>query len=163
LSKSNGKKEVIEKIQKWLDEESIEYTNIDNPFADYQVNTKNPNQTICIPKNKFDNIEFVTAVYFTKEDQKTYVALKNNEEKLRVLWDLQRSLLEINVEYEFKPNFDNLESIIVKKTIYFDALTKNKFMDSIFALRSGFYLVELMLRQLRGKYYSNSNSKFLML
>jgi hypothetical protein len=162
LSESNVKKEVIEKIQKWLDDESIEITNIDNPFVDYQINIKNPNQTICLPKNKIDSIEFVTSVNFTNEDKKTYAALKNNEEKLRIIWDLQRSLLEINVEYEIQPNFDNLESIIIKKTIYFDALTKDKFMDTIFTLQRGFYLVELMLRQLRGKYYSNSNTKFML-
>ena len=162
MSESNVKKEVIEKIQKWLDDESIEITNIDNPFADYQINIKNPNQTICLPKNKIDSIEFVTSVNFTNEDKKTYAALKNNEEKLRIIWDLQRSLLEINVEYEIQPNFDNLESIIIKKTIYFDALTKDKFMDTIFTLQRGFYLVELMLRQLRGKYYSNSNTKFML-
>jgi hypothetical protein len=162
LSKPNEKKEVIKKIQKWLSEEFIEFINIDNPLADYQINTKNPNQTICLPKNKIDSIEFVTAIFFTTEDQKTYMALKNTEEKLRIIWELQRSLLEINLEYEVKPNFDNLESIILKKTVYFDNLIKDKFMDTIFTLQRGFYLVELMLRQLGGKYYSNSNTKFML-
>ena len=162
MSKPNEKKEVIKKIQKWLSEEFIEFINIDNPLADYQINTKNPNQTICLPKNKIDSIEFVTAIFFTIEDQKTYIALKNTEEKLRIIWELQRSLLEINLEYEVKPNFDNLESIILKKTVYFDNLIKDKFMDTIFTLQRGFYLVELMLRQLGGKYYSNSNTKFML-
>jgi hypothetical protein len=162
LAKPNEKKEVIKKIQKWLNEEFIEFINIDNPLADCQINTKNPNQTICLPKNKIDSIEFVTAIFFTIEDQKTYIALKNTEEKLRIIWELQRSLLEINLEYEVKPNFDNLESIILKKTVYFDNLIKDKFMDTIFTLQRGFYLVELMLRQLGGKYYSNSNTKFML-
>jgi len=35
-------------------------------------------------------------------------------------------------------------------------------MDTIFTLQRGFYLVELMLRQLRGKYSSNSNTKFML-
>ncbi len=162
MSNINRKKEVIEKIKKWLNEESIGIINIDNPLADYQVNTINPNQSICLPKNKIDSIEFVTSVYITEGDQKTYVAMKNNEEKLRIIWDLQRSLLEINVEYEFKPDTDNLESIIIKKTMYFDALTKHNFMDTIFALQRGFYLIELMLRQLGGKYFSNLNSKYIL-
>ena len=162
MSKPNEKKEVIKKIQKWFNEEFIEFINIDNPLADYQINTKNPNQTICLPKNKIDSIEFVTAIFFTIEDQKAYTALKNNEEKLRIIWELQRSLLEINLEYEVKPNFDNLESIILKKTVYFDNLSKDKFMDTIFTLQRGVYLVELMLCQLRGKYSSNSNTKFML-
>jgi hypothetical protein len=124
LSKPNEKKEVIKKIQKWLNEEFIEFINIDNPLADYQINTKNPNQTICLPKNKIDSIEFVTAIFFTIEDQKAYTALKNNEEKLRIIWELQHSLLEINLEYEVKPNFDNLQSIILKKQYILIILVK---------------------------------------
>lgn len=89
-----------------------------------KINTKNPNQTICLPKNKIDSIEFVTAIFFTIEDQKAYTALKNNEEKLRIIWELQRSLLEINLEYEVKPNFDNLESIILKKQYILIILVK---------------------------------------
>lgn len=118
------KKRGNKKIQKWLNEEFIEFINIDNQLADYQINTKNPNQTICLPKNKIDSIEFVTAIFFTIEDQKAYTALKNNEEKLRIIWELQRSLLEINLEYEVKPNFDNLESIILKKQYILIILVK---------------------------------------
>jgi hypothetical protein len=162
LSESNVKKEVIEKIQKWLDEESIEFTPLEYPFAEFNVDTKNPNQTIRIPKNKPDSIEFLTNASFANEDQKAYVALKNKEEKIRILFDLQRSLLEINVGYKIEKDLENLESIIITKTIYFDGLTKDRFMDTRFALLRGFSLVQLMLQQLRGKYYSNSNTKFML-
>ena len=76
--------------------------------------------------------------------------------------DLKRSLLEINVGYKIEKDLENLESIIITKTIYFDGLTKDKFMDTRFALLRGFSLVELMLHQLRGKYYTNSNTKFML-
>ena len=162
MSKSNGKKEVIEKIRKWLDEESIEFTPIYYPFAEFNVDTKNPNQTISIPKNKPDSIEFLTIANLSNEDQKAYVALKNKEEKIRILFDLQRSLLELNVGYNIEKDLENLESIIITKIIYFDGLSKDRFMDSRFALLRGFSLVQLMLQQLRGKYYSNSNTKFML-
>ncbi|MGZ5511404.1 MAG: hypothetical protein ACXWFC_13170 [Nitrososphaeraceae archaeon] len=47
LSKSNGKKEVIEKIQKWLNEESIYFTMEEAPYLhiqnlDFQINIKKP-------------------------------------------------------------------------------------------------------------------------
>ena len=162
MAKSNGKKEVIEKIRKWLDEESIEFTPVDYPFAEFNVDTRNPNQTIRIPKNKPDSIEFLTIANLSNEDQKAYVALKNKEEKLRTLFDLQRSLLELNVGYKIEKDLENLESIIITKIIYFDGLSKDRFMDSRFALLRGFSLVQLMLQQLRGKYYSNSNTKFML-
>ena len=138
MSKPNEKKEVIKKIQKWLSEEFIEFIDIDNPLADYQINTKNPNQTICLPKNKIDSIEFVTAIFFTTEDQKTYTALKNTEEKLRIIWELQRSLLEINLEYEVKPNFDNLESIILKKKYILIILLKTSLWIQYLPYKEGF-------------------------
>lgn len=93
---------------------------------------------------------------------KKHVALENNEEKLKIIWDLRHSLLEINVEYEVKQNFDNLESIIIKKTIYFDGLSKNKFMDTRFVLIRGFNLVQLMLVQLRENIIFNSTNTKLM-
>jgi hypothetical protein len=85
-----------------------------------------------------------------------------DDEKFKVLWDLQRSLLEINVEHELIPNFNNLEKVNIKKTVFFDALTKDKFMDTIFALQRGVFLVNLMHHQLGGKYYKNSTTKFML-
>jgi hypothetical protein len=102
LSESIGKKEVIEKIQKWLNEESVDFTTEENPYLDFRIDTKNPNQTIILHKNKPDSIEFLTIANLEKEDQKAYVASKNKEEKLRIMWDLQRSLLEINVDYKIE-------------------------------------------------------------
>ncbi len=162
MSESNVKKEVIEKIQKWLDEESIKFSKVEEPYSDFRLDIKNPNQTIVLPKNKPDSIEFLTTADLEKEDQKTYVALKNKEEKLRIIWELKRSLLEINVGYKIEKDLENLESVTINKIVYFDGLTKDKFMDASFALVRGFSLVELMLYQLRGKYYSNSNTKFML-
>jgi hypothetical protein len=60
-------------------------------------------------------------------------------------------MLEINVGHKIEKDLDNLESIVINKIVYFDGLTKDKFMDSRIALVRGFSLVELMLLQLRGK------------
>lgn len=46
LSESNEKKEVLEKIQKCLNEESIESTMKENGYLDFQVDLKEPNQSI---------------------------------------------------------------------------------------------------------------------
>jgi hypothetical protein len=60
LSKSNGKKEVEEKIKKWLDEESIKFTTKEEPYLDFQLDIKEPNQSIFSYKDKPDSIEFAT-------------------------------------------------------------------------------------------------------
>ena len=35
--------------------------------------------------------------------------------KFKILWDLQRSLLEVNLEHKLILNFDNLKKDIIKK------------------------------------------------
>jgi hypothetical protein len=85
-----------------------------------------------------------------------------DDDKFKILWDLQHSLLVINVEHELFPNFDNLEKVNIKKTVYFDALTKDKFMNIIFVLQRGVFLVNLMHHQLGGKYYKSSTTKFML-
>jgi len=162
LSESNIKKEVIVKIQKWLDEESIKFSVVEEPYSDFRLDIKNPNQTILSFTDKPDSVLFITHVSLTLEDKKAFAALENNEEKFKILWDLERSLIEINVGYVLLPNQKNLDKVEISKKIYFDGLTKDKFMDIIFALQRGLYLVELMLRQLGGKYYSNSTTTFIL-
>ncbi|MGZ5511405.1 MAG: DUF2299 family protein [Nitrososphaeraceae archaeon] len=88
--------------------------------------------------------------------------MKNNEEKFNILWDLERSLIEINVGHILLPNHQNLDKIEIYKKIYFDGFSKDKFMDTIFALQRGIKLVELMLLQLTGKYFSNSTTTFIL-
>jgi hypothetical protein len=53
------------------------------------------------------------------EYKKAFVALKDNKEKLKILWDLEHSLLEINVGHKLIPNHKNLERIerFIKKSI----------------------------------------------
>jgi len=97
-----------------------------------------------------------------KEYKKAFVALKDNEEKLKILLDLERSLLEINVAYVLTPNHKNLERVEIYKKIYFDGLTKDKFMNTIFALQRGTNLVNLMFRQLPGQHSSNSTTTFIL-
>ena len=74
----------------------------------------------------------------SNEDQKAYVALKIKEEKLRIIRDLQCSLLEINIGHKIEKDLYNLEPILIMKTVYFDSLTKEKFMDTRLHFLEGF-------------------------
>lgn len=162
MSESTGKQEVLEKIQKWLNAESIEFTMKENQYLDFQLDIKEPNQSIYSYNDKPDSIEFATYSSLTEEYKKAFIALKNNDEKLKILWDLERSLLEINVGHNLVPNNKNLERVDIYKKIYFDGLTKDRLMDTIFALQRGTKLVELMFRQLTGKHSSYSTTTFIL-
>ena len=52
LSEFNGKQKVLEKIQKWLNGESIEFTMKENQYFDFQLDIKEPNQSIYSYKER---------------------------------------------------------------------------------------------------------------
>jgi hypothetical protein len=157
LSRVNGKKDVIEKIQRWIKEEGFQSSIAHEPYTDFQVNLKNPNMSIILFNNKVDSVYFATYAGFDEADKKAFASLKDKEKKLVLLCDLQRSLIAINVEYSILPNLDNLDRINISKKVYFDGLTKDKFIDTIFALNRAHAAVQLMYQQLRGV-YQNSGS-----
>ena len=159
MSRANGKKEVIEKIQKWIGEEGYESSVVQQAYADFQIDLRNPAGSIIVPKNKIDCVTFATYIQLGPDDKNAFSDLKDKEKKLEILSDLQRSLIAINVEYSFSPDFDSLEKVAITKNVYFDALTKDKLVDTIFALRRATAAVGLMCQQLQGRYYSNSNTR----
>lgn len=112
--------------------------------------------SIILYKNKSDSVTFAKYVGFNEEDKIAFSAYKDKEKKLQR--DLQRSLIGINVLYSFFPNIDNLERVDISKRIYFDALTKDEFVDTIITLGRATAAIELMYHQLRGRYFSNSNA-----
>ena len=159
MSRANGKKEAIEKIQKWIGEEGLESGVIEQPYADFQVDLRNPAVSIIIPRNKINWVIFGTYVQLTQEDKKGFSDLKDKEKRMEMISDLQRSLLAINVEYTFSPDLDSLDKVSIGKNIYFDGLTKDRFMDSIFALKRAMAAVGLMSQRLQGRYYSHSKTR----
>jgi hypothetical protein len=81
LSKSNGKKDVLEIRKKWLDEESIEFTPEESSYLEFQLNIKEPNQSIYSYKDKHDSIEFATYAELKDEDKKAFIALRNKDDE----------------------------------------------------------------------------------
>jgi hypothetical protein len=162
LSKTHGKKEVIEKIKKWLSEESFQFKEIQSAYAEFQIDLQNPNLSIILNSNKTDSLDFATYSSFSEEDKKAFAALKNKDKKIEILLDLQRSLIEINVGYQLIPDMENLETVMMNKKIYFDGLTKDRFIDTIGTIQRGIFLMSLVHYQLGGKYYSNSDTKFML-
>ena len=79
MSETNEKKEVLEKIQKCLNEESIESTMKENEYLDFQVDLKALNQSIYSYKHKLDSIEFATYAELKDKDKKAFIALRNKD------------------------------------------------------------------------------------
>jgi hypothetical protein len=129
LSRGNEKTEVIDKIKKWLEEESYQYGIVEQQYADFQANLRGPNMSVIVDRNKADMVSFETYREFSAEDKKAFAFLKPPEKKQNYLVNLQVYLLMMGVEFILEPNLKNLAKIHVKKRIYFDGFTKDRFVD----------------------------------
>ena len=159
MSKTNGKKEVIGKIKNWLEEESYEFSIVEQAYADFQADLRHPNMSVVFLRNKKDSIHFETYVGFTEDDKKIFASAVKKENKANFISNVQLYLLIMNVEYSFQPNIENLEKIYVMRNIFFDGLSKDKFIDTIFALVRASSMINILMSSHLGIRRSNSNGK----
>ncbi len=137
-SSSNGSKKAVirEKILSWLKEEGDYIFEIkeNDAYTDFHlVVTSKDGRTsvnVIFYKNKIDLAVFVTAIKFSAEDRKTYASLKIQGKK-PFLYALESALLQLDVVYGYEPNHNMLERVVIEKRVYFEALDKQKFFDTI--------------------------------
>jgi len=56
------------------------------------------------------------------------------EIRQKLLRELKYSLLQLNIQFNFHPNEEIIESVLLSKRIYFDGLSKKIFFDDIFVI-----------------------------
>lgn len=71
--------------------------------------------------------------------------------KFKILWDLQRSLLEVNLEHKLILNFDNLKKDIIKKQFNQMHSQKTSLWIQYLLYKEGVFLVDLMQSSIRLK------------
>lgn len=164
MSKTDGKKEVIDKIRRWISEEGLNSASIDNAYADFHVDIgiNSFKVNVIINKNKIDSLIIYTKSDFSTLDQKAYSGLSKDDKRSFTL-DLKFSLSQLNIAYAIQPDENNIKSIYMQKVIYFDGLTKDKFFDTIFYIVSGINVVSLTYEEhLHSKSDSNSFMSFML-
>lgn len=156
------KEEIKEQITTWLTEETktqpwkIYHEN--DPYYHYVFNiTKIIDQiiegkiekievlfcTICIDKD-VERVILLTNIKFSKKNGTNY---KLSPEKGRYWSDLRLSIMPLGVGINAIPNIENLEVIQLRKIIYFDGWSRDRFMNDIFTLIDAAELVELLFRK----------------
>ncbi len=136
MSSNNSNVTNKEKIMQWLKEEGdeIKHQIIENALADLYIIIYNPdskrNVHVIQYKNKPDSVTFVAQVSFNETDRKAFARLKPNGKK-PFQYAVENSLIHFDVVYGFHPNFNALEYVEVQKKIYYEALTRQIFYDTI--------------------------------
>jgi hypothetical protein len=150
LSATNGKKkETIEKIKCWLNEENTKYKIIEDPNTYFHLQMENPNLSIYMEKDRIDSIVLATNVYFPDADKKFFS--KVEKEKKKFFWNLQSALNLIDIEYSIFPAIGEIEYIYIRKVIYFDGLSKDRLFESISKIARGRNCVILQYQWLSEK------------
>jgi hypothetical protein len=143
--------EIKEQLQTWLLEESelqkwkIGFSENENYYYYcYKILNKNNIDicTICIEKN-IERIILMNDIIFSKEDGINY---KLSKEKSRYWIDLKISLMNLGIDVQATPDVESMEKIQVRKLIYFDGWSRDRFMRDLFTIMDASELPELLFR-----------------
>lgn len=120
--------EYVTKINHWFIQEGIPPIQVQdkNTSVAFEVQSGRTIIRIGFHKTSTDSIIIASGLKFTPEEQKMLSYLKTKRE---VVWDLERFLIQMHLEPIFLPDKIDLKEIKIQRTIYFDALTKNKLFE----------------------------------
>jgi len=143
--------EIKEQIQTWLLEESelqkwkIGFIEDENYYY-YCYKILNVNYidicTICIEKN-IDRVILMNDITFSKQDGINY---KLSSEKGKYWIDLKINIMNLGVYLQAIPNVESMEKMQVRKFIYFDAWSRDRFMTDLITIMDASELPELIFR-----------------
>lgn len=120
--------EVKGKIRRWLNDEEFYDTEArdENAYFNFVARHQNIAFNVFQPLSKKDSILLVCSLNLNAEQKERLTKI----EKL----ELYQKLLSTDSLFEFHPNINNLENIRIQNFIFYDGLTKNEFMKTIFRL-----------------------------
>lgn len=82
-------------------------------------------------------------IIFSKQDGINY---KLSKEKSRYWIDLKISLMNLGIDVQAIPDVESMEKIQVRKLIYFDGWSRDRFMRDLFTIMDASELPELLFR-----------------
>ena len=98
--------------------------------------------TICIEKN-IERVILMNDISFSKQDGINY---KLSKEKSRYWIDLKISVMNLGIYVHAIPDVESMEKIQIRKIIYFDGWSRDRFMTEVFTIMDASELPELIFR-----------------
>ena len=173
-----NQRDTIKKAIDWLREEGLEpheITHLRKDACYYGVvisdEAEKTEQTekqrreafhILFPIDRLDSLRISEIIIFDLQSQKSYssLAAKTNGilEQNRFYFDLELTLLQMNVYFIIKKNIRELQSLEISKVIFFDGLTKDTLFNTINTVRNAIEIARIKTGQLRDSVLSSKAS-----
>lgn len=142
---TNRRKQVIDNITNWLEEENVTFDLVSDSPYDIQLALTYANRPInlILDKNKKRQcIEVVAQVNFTDLDKRSFAGLKE-EQRNEFLIALGYSLMSLNLTYKIYPSAEKMDFVQIRKRLFFENLDRNGLFDMLDRVRNGIELVYL--------------------
>jgi hypothetical protein len=97
---------------------------------------------VCIEQH-IERVNIIANAKLSERDRLNY-KLTPGREKFWI--DLKMNLIHVGVNVTAFPEVENLESVQLAKTIYFDGWTQDKFIDTILKVTDALEMTELIFR-----------------
>ncbi len=119
---------IRDKVKKWLIEENMFASVLEdtNAHFNYSAHFQKITFNVLQPLSKKDSVIFVCSLILNSEQKKRLTKIEKME--------LYKILLSRESLFEFRPNIKDLEDVRIQDLIFYDGLTKNEFMKTIFRL-----------------------------
>ena len=131
-------KDLEKKLTTWLTDEEYLVKSQTNPVAEFILVASNPGAGISVTVSQKakhgDRIEISSQMMFGDYTKK--IAALSRQEREDFFWDLRFSLVISDVIFAMVPP-ENPQSVLVMKNIWYDGLTKDRFMSAIQRVAEG--------------------------
>lgn len=145
LEQHRRKTRAIHQVKQWLDDGKIRYDMKGDISASFKATlqlTASYSLDIEVSEGTPDSLTLMTRAYLTPADQRAFSRL-SDENKDSFLRAVRQSLFSLDVDHDFLPDGDFLQSISITKTIYFDGLMKDTFFRALLLLKRALGLLNL--------------------
>ena len=139
-----SKQEAVDTVKRWLEEEEYEVSLVPDESTDYNFMIVKGYMVLNIGfhKRSSDSLIVGGKIRFNPEEQSIIKYITTN---LELLYDIDIICAQLNLELVTTPVKENgkysLEDIRLFKTLYFDGLTKQSFIDSLIGIFHCFRLI----------------------
>ena len=140
----NSKQEAVDTVKRWLEEEEYEVSLVPDESTDYSFMIVKGYMVLNVGfyKRSTDSLIVGGKIRFSPEEQSIIKYITTN---LELLYDIDIICAQLNLELVTTPVKENgeysLEDIRLFKTLYFDGLTKQSFIDSLIGIFHCFRLI----------------------
>ena len=141
--------DIQQKISSWLVEENYGVKVQENPNVYFVINAQHPTGiglAIGQEVGKKDRLVISASLNLDEDAQKRLRSLPEKERQ-DILWDIRFGLIALDVQFQMIPNGNMPTVIQVSKLLYYDGVTKDRFMGLVQKVTDSLLLVVWKLQR----------------